>query len=348
MPNSLPDFVGCTGRTGEDTGIVSYDFVWGSIFMPQPHLYEFFVPPHIGISINRIGKRAGLFNMMGMVGLQYSTNKEIEEDKIWYSYDTKNTPDNIRKLQQIALMARNADKIAGYKRKEEEEKSQQAEVLFQEGIQHVDAGKTFNLKRYAQVRGYPYYLAIYQESRMRGNYPAGVKGNKALEKMVDRSVGMAHRELKSESIQDLLNQLRQKGIEPAYDDVHFYMVRAPNSSREGIQYQRLLAMMRSANGVKEVKVAVGPFSEYPFSQDLSFMTDADWVRLERNRDENSRINNRNFRIHKETCEICQDGFMTNTLCTEGFNLLRGKASGLKPGEIGEKVKGDIGYENQAK
>lgn len=337
MAAPLPEFMGVTARSGESTGIVTYDFPWGRIFYPEPE-HQFFRKPWIGFAINYVGKDAGLWDIISIVKLKYQTYKEVEEDNIWYSYDCEDTPENISKLQQIAMMAVNAGKIAERKKNERYEaweKRDKAEAVLQQGI--TESMTTFNLMKYANMRGYPYYLAQYQESRLQGAYPAGVKGIRALEKMVDKSVGLAHRELKSENIQDLLSQLKQKGIDPAYDNVHFYMVRSPGSPREGIQYQRLLAMMREANGIKEKKYATGPFSTYPFSQDLSFATDEDMARALKHRDETSRRNDSNFRKHKETCEVCQNGYITHEYCEEGWGLMRGKASGLKPGEKGEAL-----------
>ena len=190
------------------------------------------------------------------------------------------------------MMAVNAEKISKRKRDEERnawEKRYRDEAVLQSGI--VSEGNMiFNLKKYAQSRGYPYYLAQYQESRLHGNYPVGIKGVKSMERMVDRSVGMVHRELKSESIQDLLMQLKQKGIEPGYDDVHFYMVRAPNSSREGIQYQRLLAMMRKANGIKEKKYANKVITASRVIQEMYFSF-ADNILFEDNKDVKFNVKN---------------------------------------------------------
>lgn len=105
--------------------------------------------------------------------------------------------------------------------------------------------------------GYPYFLAVVREGRFKGQAPMEMRFVPGLRRQWDRGgfgTGTRATELKSESVRDLLGQLRAKGIEPAHDDVEFYVVRAPNAPREGVQYARLLSMARTAARTKNLKV----------------------------------------------------------------------------------------------
>jgi len=98
-----------------------------------------------------------------------------------------------------------------------------------------------------EIPGYPYYLAIYREGRLKGQYPPGIRFVPQLERQWDKGgfgTGKKSTEFKATDIKELLNQLKMKRINPSFDDVTFYVVRRPQSPREGIQYPHLLDMMR--------------------------------------------------------------------------------------------------------
>lgn len=95
---------------------------------------------------------------------------------------------------------------------------------------------------------YPYYIAVYYEGRLKGQYPPSIGMIPDMKRKWDRGdfgTGKTMVELKDTTIQDLIGQLRAKGKDPRFDDVDFYIVRKPNSPREGIHYSRLIDMMRS-------------------------------------------------------------------------------------------------------
>ena len=98
-----------------------------------------------------------------------------------------------------------------------------------------------------KIPGYPYYLAVHREGRLKGQYPTEIAYVPSLKKQWDKGgfgTGKKTKEFKSEDVKDLLEQLKMRRINPSFDDVDFYTVRSPNSPREKIQYPRLLDIMR--------------------------------------------------------------------------------------------------------
>jgi len=95
---------------------------------------------------------------------------------------------------------------------------------------------------------YPYYIAIYYESRLKGQYPPEISMIPDMKRQWDKGnlgSGKTMVELKDTTVQDLISQLRAKGKDPRFDDIDFYIVKRPNAPRETIRYSRLLDMMRS-------------------------------------------------------------------------------------------------------
>jgi len=93
-----------------------------------------------------------------------------------------------------------------------------------------------------EIPGYPYYLAIHSEGRLKGQYPNEIGFVPNLRKQWDKGgfgTGKKTTEFKSENVDDLLMQLQQRHINPRFD-VDFYVVRRPNSHRERMQYPVLL------------------------------------------------------------------------------------------------------------
>jgi len=90
--------------------------------------------------------------------------------------------------------------------------------------------------------GYPYYIAIYYVGRFEGQYPPEIAAVPSMKKLWDKGklgMGKKGKELRSESARDLQNQLRQRGINPNYDDVDLYVVFRPNSPRRKIRPMQL-------------------------------------------------------------------------------------------------------------
>lgn len=105
-----------------------------------------------------------------------------------------------------------------------------------------------NDKNGVNIPGYPYYLAISREGRLKGQAPMNIKFVPSLVREWDRGgfgTGTKATEFKGYSAQEVLNQLKMRHINPAFDAVDFYIVRRPNSSRERLQYAMILDMARS-------------------------------------------------------------------------------------------------------
>ena len=107
---------------------------------------------------------------------------------------------------------------------------------------------------------YPYYIAELREGRFKGQYPSpDIKHNPTMRNKWDAGqlgTGTSLQEFESEGIDDLLTQLKMNRINPAFDDVTFYMIRSHGSNREKINYQRLLEVMRRKD--KEDRKAHSP------------------------------------------------------------------------------------------
>jgi hypothetical protein len=98
-----------------------------------------------------------------------------------------------------------------------------------------------------RIPGYPYYLAVYRENRFKGQYPQGILGVPSLQNKWDRGdfgVGRTTKEIKSENMSDVLNQLRREGLDPRYNNVDFYVVPRPNSPRRKMQLREVLELSR--------------------------------------------------------------------------------------------------------
>jgi len=127
---------------------------------------------------------------------------------------------------------------------------------------------------------YPYYIAIHREGRLKGQYPSPeIQHIPSLRKKWDRGgfgSGTSMKEFKSDDIQDLLNQLRTQRLNPIHDEIEFYIIQKPNSARQGIQYQRLMAMMneepREKSEMPEINVVE------PIGRAMSYATKKGWYK----------------------------------------------------------------------
>lgn len=98
--------------------------------------------------------------------------------------------------------------------------------------------------------GYPYYIAIHREGRLKGQAPESIRMVPNLKREWDRGgFGTGHKmqEFKGKSIREVFNKLRDHGINPSYDEVDFYEVRAPNSPRRGLNRQRVFSILSRAS-----------------------------------------------------------------------------------------------------
>jgi len=96
----------------------------------------------------------------------------------------------------------------------------------------------------SQAVEYPYYIAERREGRLKGMAPPNIRAIPSLRRKWDGGgfgTGVRTTEERAPNPRDLLDRLRSRNVNPQFDDVEFYVVRAPNSPRERIQYGRLLA-----------------------------------------------------------------------------------------------------------
>lgn len=96
-------------------------------------------------------------------------------------------------------------------------------------------------------RKYPYYLAVLREGRFKGQYPLEIKFVPDLKKQWDRGglgSGVKLREFEAGTPKELVDKLKMERINPAFDDVDFYVIRSPGSPRMGIRFDELLRMSR--------------------------------------------------------------------------------------------------------
>ena len=108
------------------------------------------------------------------------------------------------------------------------------------------------------IPGYPYYLAIHREGRLKGQAPESIKMIPNLKREWDRGgFGTGHRtrEFKGTSIQEVFDKLQAEGINPRYDEVDFYEVRAPNSPRRGLNRQQVFSMLESKSINDNIRTA---------------------------------------------------------------------------------------------
>lgn len=121
---------------------------------------------------------------------------------------------------------------------------------------------------YSEKQGgkYPYYLAIHEEGRLKGQAPMEISLIPSLRQQWDRGgfgTGKKLREFRDTSPKDLVLQMQQAGINPRYDEVAFYEVKAPNSPRTGIPRQRFFSMLSQAS-VKTAMDEEDPLMEEAF------------------------------------------------------------------------------------
>jgi len=108
--------------------------------------------------------------------------------------------------------------------------------------------KTWYKTTQEEISGYPYYVAVYSEGRLKGQAPMEIRFVPNLRKKWDAGgfgTGKRTKEFKSTDIKGLLNQLNMARIHPVHDDVDFYIVRLPNGPREKIPYSRLQDITRN-------------------------------------------------------------------------------------------------------
>ena len=101
--------------------------------------------------------------------------------------------------------------------------------------------------RIAQMspRTYPRYVAEKREGRLKGQYPNEIGMIPSLRRKWDNGgFGSGHRiiEVESDSPEGLIADLRSRGINPQYDEIDFYEIRAPGSPKARIPRQRLFEM----------------------------------------------------------------------------------------------------------
>ena len=100
----------------------------------------------------------------------------------------------------------------------------------------------------SQKSGYPKYVAEHREGRYKGRYPTQeVAHVPSLRRMWDRGgLGSGTRlvRMESDSPEGILEEVRQRRLSPQHDDIQFYIIRAPGSSMQGVQYQQILSMTR--------------------------------------------------------------------------------------------------------
>jgi len=103
-----------------------------------------------------------------------------------------------------------------------------------------------NWYKTAQAPGYPYYLAEVREGRFKGMYPPEIAVVPSLKRQWDRGgfgMGTRSTEIEDASARSLMDKLRRMGKDPRFDDVEIYIVRAPNSPRERVQFARFFDIM---------------------------------------------------------------------------------------------------------
>lgn len=95
---------------------------------------------------------------------------------------------------------------------------------------------------------YPYYIAISYEGRFVGMAPTQIKGT-PMEKVWDRGgMGTGKKikfEIKSSSAKTLLEEINKLGYNIKDQEVEFYIIRSPNSSRERLSLIEIDKLSRS-------------------------------------------------------------------------------------------------------
>lgn len=100
-------------------------------------------------------------------------------------------------------------------------------------------------------REYPYYIAVVWAGRYKGMYPEAIKYIPSMKRQWDRGgLGTGKKiaaEITGTNPVEIIDELRARHGITNGDDVDFYVVEAPNTSRRRLHYQEFMHRQKNPN-----------------------------------------------------------------------------------------------------